>query len=637
MAMLTTVFPLLGAPSGSRELLFGSMPNPTGMPMCSPAMYMDAIRMAVKAEPYEMCPAESMYWKHDPAVYGGYEGCVGTNGLTPCAQNGHGGEESSMSLTGYNKPLMFDYATGECVPTGYTAETETLWILWGHPQDNHELAMRTGGETPVVNFPLVRAPYPSYEDDARDLAPKVKQWLDYLGFMSMDELTGYDVTTTEGAEQGIGIQIAAMAAHIAETTCHRDIYLLFQVPAYGYDLGAAAKLADEIGDYSVGCPEGTPSTVTIHQRGWLPGTPIPVEAGYPADSTDPNSPWMETLVWPENPTGELKTTIGPVSRRVCDACYIFPMFFGMQGWEVDPNGAMPECMSWASSITKVYSASVRAGFVLYKNDVPEFASLVAAASGKKRNMPDGLMSEWTWWGQIQIYDQMMAKPVDDPTSWIGAYITIQAEKWEAVVNAFAGCTDYVELTNPYAGAYAFFMLKGDAVGKEDSSTSTLFGSVFGITSTTYSWGFRGANPADYYGAGYGTTDFIRMQLFRDVNVYHEAARRVTLACADPTVGLPGFMSITEWIAMRTEYLAGRRKLQAGHSGPFDHAAAIRKAAPHLADHHVERLHNQLADAQLKDVLIKQHCAPAYTSDCLMTYMTEAPLAETHKKEALKLL
>lgn len=62
MAMLTTVFPLLGAPSGSRELLFGSMPNPTGMPMCSPAMYMDAIRMAVKAEPYEMCPAESMYW-----------------------------------------------------------------------------------------------------------------------------------------------------------------------------------------------------------------------------------------------------------------------------------------------------------------------------------------------------------------------------------------------------------------------------------------------------------------------------------------------------------------------------------------------------------------------------------------------
>ena len=90
--------------------------------------------------------------EHDPAVYGGYEGCVGTNGLTPCAQNGHGGEESSMSLTGYNKPLMFDYATGECVPTRYTAETETLWILWGHPQDDHELAMRTGGEAPVAGL-----------------------------------------------------------------------------------------------------------------------------------------------------------------------------------------------------------------------------------------------------------------------------------------------------------------------------------------------------------------------------------------------------------------------------------------------------------------------------------------------------
>ena len=57
--MLTTVFPLLGAPSGSRELLFGSMPHSQ---MCSPAMYMDAIRMAAKAEPYDPCPAESMYW-----------------------------------------------------------------------------------------------------------------------------------------------------------------------------------------------------------------------------------------------------------------------------------------------------------------------------------------------------------------------------------------------------------------------------------------------------------------------------------------------------------------------------------------------------------------------------------------------
>jgi hypothetical protein len=494
----------------------------------------------------------------------------------------------------------------------------------------------------VVTFPLVRAPYPSYSgghgyDDA-DLFPKVKEWLDYLGFMTMDKLAGYDVQTTEGAEQGIGMQIAAMAAHIAQTTCNRDIYLLFQVPAYGYSLSAAAKLADSIGGYKADCPEGTSSTITISQRGWVFGTPLPVEQGadgldYTADSTDPNSPWMETLVWPENPTGVLKTTQGPVERRICDACYIFPMFFGMQDWKVDPYGAMPECMSWASSITKVYSAAVRAGFLLYKNDAGQFTENMVAAANKKRNMPDGLMSEWTWWGQLQIYDMMMAKPVDDPTSYIGAYVTIQAEKWKAVDEGFAGCTNYVELTNPYAGAYAFFKLKGDAMGLESSSMSTMFASVFGITSTTYSWGFRGADPSDYM-AGYTNTDFIRMQLFRDVNVYHEVGRRAKLACADPSVGLEGFMSINEWIAMRTATLAGRRKLQAG---PVDHAAAIRKAAPRLADKNVQRLHTVLADFDAKHELVEKHCAPAYTSDCLMTYMTEAPLAETHKKEALKLL
>ena len=93
-------------------------------------------------------------------------------------------------------------------------------------------------------------------------------------------------------------------------------------------------------------------------------------------------------------------------------------------------------------------------------------------------------------------------------------------------------------------------------------------------------------------------DFIRMQLFRDVNVYHEVGRRAKLACADPSVGLEGFMSINEWIAMRG---AGRRKLSAG---PFDHAASIRKAAPNLADKHVERLHTVLADFDAKHVLVE---------------------------------
>ena len=64
-------------------------------------------------------------------------------------------------------------------------------------------------------------------------------------------------------------------------------------------------------------------TVTITNRGWLPGSDLPFEMGadglnYTANSTSPTSPWFESMVFPENPSGRIKTPHLPANRRVCD-------------------------------------------------------------------------------------------------------------------------------------------------------------------------------------------------------------------------------------------------------------------------------------------------------------------------------
>ena len=219
------------------------------------------------------------------------------------------------AMTDLKKPLVWNPFTMTCDTTGYTMSTETFWVLWGHPMDTYELTKRTGS-APVVTFPLVRGPYPSYStdshgDDAMDLYPKIKEWLVYLGAFSASELDGYDVEPSEGAEQGVVAQIGAMAAYIAKQTCNRDIYILSEAPSYGYSLSTAAKWAEKLGGFKEGCSSG--DTISISMIGWLPGTPFPTAVGadnitYSADSTSPNSPWMESLVFPENPSGVINNT-----------------------------------------------------------------------------------------------------------------------------------------------------------------------------------------------------------------------------------------------------------------------------------------------------------------------------------------
>ena len=238
-------------------------------------------------------------------VYGGYEGCVGENGYLPCAQDGFGG------LSATDKFYLYNTSTGECTETGKTMTTRAFWVLWGHPQDKYELTKRTG-LNPVVTFPFNRGTYPSmvesggdHGDDAIDARATAKDLLVYLGAFSADELKTWSVSFTEGAEQGHIQNIAAAALIMARTTCNRDISILVEAPAYGYDLTTAAALATAAGgflDCSALYPE-LQEEITLNYIGWMPGSALPTATGadglaYAADSADPNSPWLETMVFP---------------------------------------------------------------------------------------------------------------------------------------------------------------------------------------------------------------------------------------------------------------------------------------------------------------------------------------------------
>lgn len=91
-----------------------------------------------------------------------------------------------------------------------------------------------------------------------------------------------------------------------------------------------------------------------------------------------------------------------------------------------------------------------------------------------------LDSEWSWYGQMQLWEMMMSKPISDPTSWIGAYIDIMEEKWALVIDGFANCP-VLDVSNPRAGAYAFFVYKAPYLGIQDGFVSSFFRDVLGVS------------------------------------------------------------------------------------------------------------------------------------------------------------
>ena len=193
------------------------------------------------------------------------------------------------------------------------------------------------------------------------------------------------------------------------------------------------------------------------------------------------------------------------------------------------------------------SASIRTGFITYKKSPETWVDAVKSIMELHNSLSYGSYSEWSWMGQMQLQDMIMSKPISDPTSWIGAYSTIMKEKWDVVTDGFKDCP-VLTLTNSGKGAYAFFLYKAPYLGLQSSLISSFFLDVLGISTTTYYWGFRGADPSEFYGEGVGTHDFTRLHLYRDIGVYYEVARRAKIVCSDTSASIGDFISIDDWKA-----------------------------------------------------------------------------------------
>ena len=200
-----------------------------------------------------------------------------------------------------------------------------------------------------------------------------------------------------------------------------------------------------------------------------------------------------------------------------------------------------------ASLFRGFSASIRTGFLTYKKSPDTFVTAVKDVMRIHGTLGYGSYSEWSWMGQMQLQSMMMSKPLTDPTSWVGAYSDIMKEKWDVVEDGFKDCP-VLQLTNYGKGAYAFFLYKDPYLGLQTSFISSFFLDVLGVSATTYYWGFRGADPSEFYGDGVGTYDFTRMQLYRDVNVYKEVARRAKIVCSDTSASIGDFISIDDWQA-----------------------------------------------------------------------------------------
>mmetsp|Transcript_83514 Transcript_83514/g.233024 ORF Transcript_83514/g.233024 Transcript_83514/m.233024 type:complete len:780 (+) Transcript_83514:59-2398(+) len=624
--------------------LFATPAQASGHASCDAAMEVEvhALTMAdvdsfvsqqEKTGQFRVCPPETVYHEFHSDVYGGYKGCVGDAGMIPCAQDGFGGMAAQQSLT---KPYEFDAATSTCSDTGRTLADEILWILWGLPMDTHELLNRTG-MNPVVHLPLARGSYPSHGwggdhgDEGLDAKAVDDDWLEYLGAFTKSELATYKTTLTEGTEQGMVLSYAAMMVHIAKTTCNRDIHLLVQAPTYGYNYAAAVQLANNqasafLNHSSCSCfadDSCKRPTLTMQRHGWFPGQPLPRAVGddgaeYDASSSSDASPWFERMVWPENPTGETRTAQGPSNRLVCDGCYVYPMYFPDA---TVPSEKKPSCATWAFSLTKIYSAGVRAGTVLTLKDHPISAAMDVVA-GEAHSIHNGIYSEWTWQGMNQIKKMLMAKPYTEPTSWIGAYTGLMREKWEIIADGFRDCP-VVELTNgPLTGAYGWFKKKKAYRGLNSGWMDSFFLLSLGVETTSYNFGFRGATASDYYGEGYGNDDFTRLQLYRDISVYREVARRAKIVCGGGAVEHAGgtFLTADEWKdSMQAE---GRRLAKAGaHPATAeDRARHLQEALPRLTGTEARILSERQHEAHKIQENIDRHCAPiGYPMSCLFKY------------------
>ena len=134
-----------------------------------------------------------------------------------------------------------------------------------------------------------------------------------------------------------------------------------------------------------------------------------------------------------------------------------------------------------------------------------------------------------------------------------------------------------------------------------------------MIATTYYWGFRGADPAEYYGEGVGTYDFIRMQMYRDLNVYLEVGRRMSIICAhqDADVGF-GTVSPNDYKAIPT---AARRRRLHEVEDRADRRRMLEEEVPHLTRRQLNRVLDNME--MRKEIDAKADaCAPEFNMNCL---------------------
>ena len=514
----------------------------------------------------------------------GYAGCVAESGATPC---------------GWTDYYTYSSTTRTCTTkaTGSTMQTALHTVRGGSPTMTADMLRYTNTETlPTITFPAIPMAYPSAGSDPNNVESKeleltTKAFMTYYG--SQMDFTDMNFYLTYGTENGMVATVAIKLLEIARTTCNRALPVLLEAPAYGYDWNSAVMWADarKANFYNgAECPCRNETggclragQLSLTQVGWSPTqfaagvAPMRADAFgvmHTPNSTSPNSPWFQTNVIPGNPIGRFQECRTPRNRCLCDGVYYLPNF-------VAPGTVLRnfQCYSFAHSVTKFYSAQVRAGFLFVMN----YAAAQTASSnimGSMRALGNAAASYMQLHGQIQLMKKMMELPITNPSSWLNALSRTQYAKWNALDAAITVCnTNGVLMRTPeqpkYFGAYVFgYMhpsLQGYSTALGTSSSNDFFKSVVAYDVFDYSWGWRGEVPTNY---GYSTimpnvtaNDFFRIHLFRAEAVYLELARRLTLVCTDKTAKVTSTaLSVNQWIALRTP-ASGRRALQAPGTAP----------------------------------------------------------------------
>ena len=515
----------------------------------------------------------------------GYAGCVAEAGATPC---------------GWTDYYTYSSTTRTCTTkaTGSTMQTALHTTRGGSPTMTADMLRYTNTETlPTITFPAIPMAYPSAGTtvanvENKELEVTTKAFMTYYG--SQMDFTDMNFYLTYGTENGMVATVAIKLLEIARTTCNRALPVLLEAPAYGYDWNSAVMWADvRRADFYNGaeCPCRNETggclragQLSLTQVGWSPTqfaagvAPMRADAFgvmHTPNSTSPNSPWFQTNVIPGNPIGRFQECRTPRNRCLCDGVYYLPNF-------VAPGSVLRnfQCYSFAHSVTKFYSAQVRAGFLFVMN----YAAATTASGnimGSMRALGNAAASYMQLHGQIQLMKKMMELPITNPSSWLNALSRTQYAKWDALDAAITVCnTNGILMRTPeqqkYFGAYVFGYMHPSLQGYSiniGSTSNDFFKSVVAYDVFDYSWGWRGEVPTNY---NYPTimpnvtaNDFFRIHLFRAEAVYLELARRLTLACTNKAARVTtSALSVNAWKDLRTPS-SGRRALQAPDTAPED--------------------------------------------------------------------